>query len=428
MAFHNAFKNKWNTLSANLGLALASIWYRRGPLPKGIALLEQLLSLELSNREKANILALLGNYCRHFGQYAFSLSQLREALELFEQLDDKIGIMESTRNLALSYVDNGNFQICKAMLSRSHALVQELNIPYQRILFFKEKGWILSQMGRPEEALSVLDQALNMFPLDHHFMSRSQIHSNIGLIYFRKNNLVKANQHYNKALIYSKHGHVTDRMGLVSLNIALCSILSGENHVAEQAFQEGVKQLKRIKNYRGLATLQANLALFRLTNGKLDAAREYAKRSRTLCKRFPHPVTEYLLAFVHTFLYIKKMDYNKAYQEISFAKDLINSKQVLYKYTECYAVCVEVLVRMNNIEQAQTHFDALLKKISKSEPSHLFLKSYAEYWLLIEKSSKIQRQEKIDDMFAFTKKHLPNRPDMLFLIESAQMELSDLPM
>ena len=100
-------------------------------------------------------------------------------------------------------------------------------------------------------------------------------------------------------------------MGLVSLNIALCSILSGENHVAEQAFQEGSKQLKRIKNYRGLATLQANLALFRLTNGKLASAREYAKRSRTLCKRFPHPVTEYLLAFVHTFLHIKKKDYQK---------------------------------------------------------------------------------------------------------------------
>ena len=117
MAFQNAFTYKWNTLSANLGLALAGIWYRRGPLPQGIALLEQVLSLELSNREKANVLALLGNYCRHFGQYAFSLSQLREALELFEKLDDKIGIMESTRNLALSYADNGNFQICKAMLS-----------------------------------------------------------------------------------------------------------------------------------------------------------------------------------------------------------------------------------------------------------------------------------------------------------------------
>ena len=130
---------------------------------------------------------------------------------------------------------------------RSHTLVQELNIPYQRFCSSKKKGWILSQMSQTEEALSVLYQALNMFPLDHHFMSRSQIHSNIGLIYF-EDNLEKANQHYNKALIYSKYGNVTDRMGLVSLNIALCSILSGENHVAEQkAFQEGSKQLKRIK-------------------------------------------------------------------------------------------------------------------------------------------------------------------------------------
>ena len=82
---------------------------------------------------------------------------------------------------------------------------------------------------------------------------------------------------------------------------------------------------------------------------------------------------------------------------------------------------------MNDIGQAQTHFDALLKKISNSEPSHLFLKSYAEYWLLTGQKSKPQRQEKIDDMFAFTKKHLPHRPDIFFLIESAQMELSDIP-
>jgi tetratricopeptide (TPR) repeat protein len=341
-------------------------------------------------------------------------------------LDDRIGIMESTRNLALSYVDHGEFEQSQKMLEQSNQLVQELNISYQRILFFKEKGWILSQMGQPKQSLAVLQQALNMFPLERHFLSRSQIHSNIGLIYFRKNNSKEAIRHFNKSLIYAKHGQVTDRMGLVSLNIALCSILSGDNHVAEQAFVEGARQLQKIKNYRGLAALLANLSLFRMTNGKIEAAREHAKRSKMLCKRFPHPVTEYLLAFIQTFLYIEGQNFQKAYEEISFAKELVKRKQIVYKFTECYAVCVEVLIRLNNIQKAQEHFALLEKDISPSDPSdpsHLFLLKYANYWMLTQQKSKDELQQEINHISDFVDVHLSSRPDVHFMLQNIKRNI-----
>ena len=418
VALENSMHNKWNSLSANLGLALGSIWYRQGPLPKGISLLERVLALPLTNREQATLLALLGNYGRHFGQYEFSISQLQQSLKLFETLDDQIGIMETTRNLALSYADYGDFVKSQTMLDQAFHLVQELNIPFQKILYYKEKGWILSQMGQADKALEILYETLVMFPQNRHFLSRSQIHSNIGLIYFRKNQIGEAARQFNKALNFAKHGNVLDRMGLVSLNIALCSILRGDTKLAETAFRQGARQLQKIQNYRGLATLLANLSLFRLTQGKINSAKEYAKRSTNLCTRFPHSITEYLLAFIRTLLSIEAGDIVDATTEIFIAKELVKRKQVTYKFAECYAICVEVFALQNRWKEAQEHFEILQKGCHIENPSDSFFMAYAKCWLLKETGSIAYHEieNHISQLHSFVREQLPNRPDIDFLI------------
>ena len=59
--------------------------------------------------------------------------------------------METTRNLALSYADDGDFERAQAMLERTFLLVQELNIQ-PKTSFITEKGWIYSQMGQSSKS------------------------------------------------------------------------------------------------------------------------------------------------------------------------------------------------------------------------------------------------------------------------------------
>ena len=308
---HRAFKNSvlhgWNDLALQNGLALAEVWYRRGPLHKGLSLLEKLLHLEdIGQRDLASVQVVYGNYLRHLGKYEKSASLLKAAQKIYVELEDELGKILVFRNLGLTYLDDGDAGAGLRLLQQSELLCVRLEESYQHLLVQKEKGYLLSQIGRLKDAEQLLrDVAHKMIPFEDSF-SLWQIYSNLGLIAFRQENPFEAIRYFQRCLQYGQQVNLSDSMGIVLMNMGLCHLLTGEISAAERSFHQSSQRLQKMGNYRALAMLHANMAMLRMTQKRYKSSQKYVLQAQNLDKRFGHPMTFYTYSLVESFLFAEQ--------------------------------------------------------------------------------------------------------------------------
>ena len=119
-------------------------------------------------------------------------------------------------------------------------------------IYLKDYGYSLSQQGKLDEALRVLEvsakQLLQLGEPVHAFA----VCSNLGLVQLRRNQIDRAAHYFHQAIKISRKGYINDKIDMIWMNIGICAVLQGDIQKAEKAFSKAAKQMKKVGALRSL--------------------------------------------------------------------------------------------------------------------------------------------------------------------------------
>ncbi len=146
-----------------MGAALVEFWKAHGHLTGGRAWLEAALDKSHEpTQARAKALMSAGNLASAQGDYARASSVLRESLELFRQLGDKVRIAATLKNLGNDARLQGNYEASYAYLQEGLEIARELGNRQETGAMLGDIGIVAQSMGDQEAARAFYEESLQI--------------------------------------------------------------------------------------------------------------------------------------------------------------------------------------------------------------------------------------------------------------------------
>jgi tetratricopeptide (TPR) repeat protein/energy-coupling factor transporter ATP-binding protein EcfA2 len=149
--------------------------------------------------------------------------------------------------------------------------------------FINECTQPLINLGLLDAAISLSEWALRM--LKKGSEEEAMVSGNLGLIYYMKGELAKAEEMHNKALEIDKKLGNQEGMAIQYGNLGLIYETRGELSKAEEMHNKALEINEKLGRLEGIATQYGNLGLIYQTRGQLDKAEEMHNKSLEIHKK-----------------------------------------------------------------------------------------------------------------------------------------------
>ena len=201
------------------------------------------------NRVAALIYKALGNINRLKGQIEEAIEYLKQAISIWEMIDDPYGFASNLNDLALAYETLGKYDLGLAML---------------------------------DEALQILD-GLEFQNL------RLKIILNKGVSYYRQKNLQEAEKTFLVIDLFAlkQSGEILD-YAIALQNIGTVKLEQGKYEDSKPYILEAIKNFRLIKNDLELANSLGTLAEIFASNNEMDQAKLYFDEAIQRAEKFPN--------------------------------------------------------------------------------------------------------------------------------------------
>lgn len=280
---------------------------------------------------------------------------INKALSLSEALGFQKGEVKSWIALGDFLHTNSNYDSALTVYIQAQNIAQTLQDRSLLVEAFYKQGNTLNDLGRLEEADSIISVALKVAmeaPLDSSLLAFC--YNNLGNNAFANNQYDKALELYQKTLIYNIDNDRLD--AVVSSNIGLIHFSQGDYATAEKYFQAGLASASAINETRVVAQSYNNLGMAKRGLGEYEEAR---RNYYSALEHFETVNDLSNMAHVHTNLSNIHKDlgeYEQAIDELEKCLQLLN--QVNYPLGECYTLnnLGELHFRMKDYKKAETYF------------------------------------------------------------------------
>lgn len=202
------------------------------------------------------------------GDYEGSKASAREAVQLSDPHNNPIGYFGSMGNLGYAEYLSGNLKEAYAVYDRLNRNAEGHDYSPSGMGYGKNnKGEILRDMGRAQEALVCFQEAHEIFRSIKHRRGMSFTLNNIGGVYFIQGNHEKALEVYEQA--YQMRREIGDLSGIAESLSALGNIMDaqGEYEVSAKKYQEALLIRREMGDKRGIADSLDDLGLVSLNMG-----------------------------------------------------------------------------------------------------------------------------------------------------------------
>ena len=209
---------------------------------------------------------------------------LSDALNAFKALDHLNGVILTSHQLALAYVQDGKTE--KATKVLDEVLLKEDSEPnlevYYKILDLR--AMLYSQVGAHEQAMELLKRAVQLIRLKNDPVQLSDLLNQISTNYQSLGQTDSA-IHYFKEIIKLKEAN-RDESGLLSDFMTLGGLYRtlGQYKMAQAAFIEGVKYAEALQDTFSLMTIYIEIANVFLDEYLYDPALEYTENALMLAQ------------------------------------------------------------------------------------------------------------------------------------------------
>ena len=252
--------------------------YRRSDSQKAetTALEAQRLADELDLPiEKANSYRMLASVYLETGNFADTMSNCRQAMEIFEQLGDIRGMALVHTTIAFAYRSQGNIDTALEHHLDSLRMKQEYAADKDDLAkSYFNLGTCYSILNYLDQAQPFFEQALEVWEKSDNLEQLSFIYNNIGCFYGRKKELDTAREYFQKALdIWVESG---DKKGIARTltNFGIVFRDLGDFESALDYYGRSLALYQEISNRRGIAHTSSCIGGIYTKQGRLDEAEE----------------------------------------------------------------------------------------------------------------------------------------------------------
>lgn len=232
--------------------SLYRVWSLRGQFELGRSVLRRFLSNNegvSSRRERAHVRGYLGNLNRTLGDGSDAQDDFQEALSIYRELDDDLGIAHSFTNL----------------------------------------GEIEKNRGHVAEARRYLEQSRDIYRRENHRSGLASTLTVLGNLYDDVGDNIEARESYEKALqIYRELGR-PNRIADLLLNVGGSAWDSGDEEGALSAYEESLAIRRDLGNRPGIATCLNNLGIIEEARGNWGAAYGLYNESLSIKRELGNP-------------------------------------------------------------------------------------------------------------------------------------------
>jgi predicted ATPase/DNA-binding CsgD family transcriptional regulator len=263
-----ALESKDVETAVRLGTALWQFWLLHGYLNEGHQWLERIYNLQSTVDEPslssvAHLLVGVGAL-KHYQDNQRGITLHQESLALFQQINDKAGIVAAQQGLARAAMRGGQFDWAVKEYQQCLTLSRELNDEWGIAHALSFLGQTYSFMGNYEAARQPLEEGLTRFRKIGDRQSLALALQSLGFLESSVTNLTAAHALFSESLSLIRHSG--DRVGIARavFTLGLIAIQRQKHLAARDLLAEAValwRELGDRYNFCGCLTLIANLAL-----------------------------------------------------------------------------------------------------------------------------------------------------------------------
>lgn len=245
--------------------------------------LEQLLITLPTNKEKVDVLNEL-SFRYHRKDIEKTSSYAEEALKLSREINYPKGRAYAIHYLSIAHSISGDSEQGKALNSIAIGIADSLQDNTLRIRTYNVKAFILTNEGKPEAAVKVYQDALDLSIEEKNNKGVISIQLNIGEIHAQNKEFSKARDYYQSAIQLAQE---TNKSHLLAWGYGLIAT----TYSAEKAYKKATTYLKKaiktaaeLKDNRSVSSSKSKLAKVYLETGKTEAALQQTLEAIDLIK------------------------------------------------------------------------------------------------------------------------------------------------
>ena len=234
---------------------------------------------KLDEFEQARIGNAYGNLLILKGDYNKAAKRLNEAAEIFERLDDSMGLSVAYGHLGNLHFRTGQYKEAKSFFTQSITLSQYHNYISTNASIVSNLGLTHMNLGEYEEGVRCLLGQLLLSNQLGDQRGTATLETNLGIIYFEKGDLESALKHYDSGLKISKA--LGDKL-LTSIAVGCIGNVLEEKGNLNGAFAMYMQDLEicyELGDKQGLSIAYDLLAGLHCLKGEFAMAKDYADRS-----------------------------------------------------------------------------------------------------------------------------------------------------
>lgn len=373
---------------------------------------------------RAEVQFISGQQLRLRGKYLESVHVLNEAEKTFSHYKRSDRVADVQCSLCVTYTELARYLEGNDMMAKALAYAKSSCDIKREAIYLKDYGYSLSQQGRLEEALQILETSAKQLLQIGEPVHAFAVCSNLGLVQLRRNHIDRAAYYFHQAIKISRRGYINDKIDMIWMNIGICAVLQGNISKAEKAFSKAAKQMKKIGALRSLAILYANWGKLRMLQEKYKDAWQLVEQSHKLCLHHPHPITEHTLSMVRVSLALFEGKPKEALRFWRNAMDIVEENQYTFKLVETLSFGVEVYAHLGDFDKAQDRFFEA-KDASKHDRVDSFWLCYAQAQFSKYKRNSTMFSSSYNRAQELVQEFFPKRADIRFYFDRLRYSMSE---
>lgn len=393
---------------------IAALWKETGNTDSALQYYNTAEQLYISNNDTTDKLAdikeSVGSLYYDLKNYEQASKYYTLSLELYQRIDDGLGIANSLYNLGLCYYETKSYNAAQEYLLKAKAKYEEMR-DKENIMYSLINLALVQWQGANNfaEAEKLMNEALTLAKESNSLTNQGYAYNQIGVLKQNQGQFATSKQYYDSALIAYKESEDYSGLGYTNINIGLYYISKGEFSKAQQLYWQVAHQATEKKNLLLASNAFISLSDYYSLVGEYDSAIFVANTSLNYNKELKNKYIEagnyislgntynYLANYKQAVKYYYKADSIYITEKDPFSRaSPINNIGTIYFHQGDYR---NALLQFNSVYEMLTkiNYQGDFLVLAMSNIGEVYLEdgllSEAENWL--EKSLSIAH--KIDD-------------------------------
>ena len=210
----------------------------------------------------------------YLARYDTGLATLSEARDLYQRLEDNVGLMKTVNAIGIVYASLGEYVTAGAYYEDALELARDKKAVEREVAALNNLGEIRLEMGRTADAIDYFNEALTLLAESGSMEQRAHLHGNLGPAYRRQGRLAEAEEHLNQALTLSEQAADAHAYAEWLTELGRIGEDVGDIEKAERHHRDSIVRSRRTENKPVLVKALQHLGGLLKNQGRSDEALE----------------------------------------------------------------------------------------------------------------------------------------------------------